>query len=278
MKNAFYTLLVALILNSCSDGMSLPKQQFVLIPKGGFFFGASDKMESGQIAVSSKVEAFELAKTEVSNELFEIFVIKTGYVTDAEKKGGLVYDGGWKLLKNANWRMPEGKKVDREEWKVLPVVQVSYNDVMAYCKWANCRLPTEIEWEYAAKMGKSDAVKMNITTAGSNYPRAVDVSSTKVNEMGIYHQSGNVWEWCLDVYNSEIHEIRAIRSTTDPFEPYLGRSYDPEKMDEVDTLRVIKGGSFLCQAGHCEGYRPEARQSAGQSEAYFHVGFRVVKL
>ncbi|MFK7786362.1 MAG: SUMF1/EgtB/PvdO family nonheme iron enzyme, partial [Crocinitomicaceae bacterium] len=66
-------------------------------------------------------------------------------------------------------------------------------------------------------------------------------------------------------------------STTEPFDAFQGRSYDPEKMDASDTLRVIIGGSFLCQKGHCEGYRPEARQSSEQSEAYFHIGFRVVQ-
>lgn len=262
---------------SCSEGLSIRSQQLVFIPSGKFLFGSTNVENSARITVPCKVDAFRLSKTEISNELFEVFVNKTGYVTDAEKKGGFVYDGGWKLLKKANWRMPEGKKVDRAKWKMLPVVQVSYNDALAYCKWANCRLPTEIEWEYAAKMGKSNEAEMNITTPASKDPRPADVFSTEGNELGVYHQSGNVWEWCLDSYNSEIHEKMALKSTDEPFGAFLGRSYDPENMDAVDTLRVIKGGSFLCQAGHCEGYQPSSRQSAEQSEGYFHIGFRVVK-
>lgn len=277
MKKVLYSIVFLSLLASCMDGLSIRKQRLVLIPSGSFFFGSSNVQDSTQITVICKVENFQLSKTEVSNELFEVFVNKTGYVTDAEKKGGFVYDGGWKLVKEANWRMPEGKTVDHEKWKVLPVVQVSYNDALAYCEWANCRLPTEIEWEYAAKMGKSNGTEMNITNAASKNPQTVDVYSSEGNEMGIHHQAGNVWEWCLDSYNSEIHEKMALQSTTEPYKPFLGRSFDPEKMDAADTLRVIKGGSFLCQAGHCEGYRPEARQSAEQSEAYFHIGFRVVK-
>lgn len=277
MKNLLPGVVLLLLLTSCSEGLSIRKQQLILIPSGQFFFGSEQGAENETPAISCKVNEFQLSKTEVSNELFEVFVHKTGYVTDAEKHGGFIYDGEWKLIETANWRMPEGKAVNRDQWKVLPVVQVSYNDAVAYCEWADCRLPTEIEWEYAAKLGKSNEVNMNITTAESTSPRPVDVHSYEDNELGILHQSGNVWEWCADVYNSEIHDKRALISTTEPFDVYLGRSFDPEKMDTADTLRVIKGGSFLCQAVHCAGYRPEARQSAEQSAAYFHIGFRVVK-
>lgn len=280
MRNTLYFIILLSILTGCSDGLSIRKQRLVLIPSGVFTFGSEQGQQNEQVFVPCKVEEFQLSTREVSNELFEVFVNKTGYVTDAEKNGGFVYvDDEWKLIENANWRMPEGKEVDRATWRILPVVQISYKDALAYCKWANCRLPTEIEWEYAAKLGKSNEVEMNITTAESKSLGPVDVYSSRANKLGIHHQSGNVWEWCADVYNSEIYDILNLKSrTTDTsLEAYQGRSFDPEKMDASDTLRVIKGGSFLCQAGHCAGYRPEARQSAEQSEAYFHIGFRVVK-
>ena len=277
MKHLLYTIVLFSFLTSCSEGLSIRKQRLILIPAGMFFFGADQGAENEGPIVNCKVNEFQLSKTEVSNELFEVFVNKTGYITDAEKNGGFVYDGEWKLVKEANWRMPEGKAVDRDKWRVLPVVQVSYKDALAYCEWADCRLPSEIEWEYAAKLGKSNDGEMNITTSESTNPRPVDAHSFEPNELGIHHQSGNVWEWCADVYNSEIHDKLALASTTDPFDVFQGRSFDPEKTNATDTLRVIKGGSFLCQAGHCAGYRPEARQSVEQSEAYFHIGFRVVK-
>ena len=278
MRNFIYTVLLFSMLVSCTGALTYQNKQPVLIPAGQFFFGSEDGQENESPAVPCSVNEFKLAATEVSNQLFEFFVNKTGYVTDAEKNGGFVYeDGEWNLIENANWRTPEGKPVDPEQWLVLPVVQISYNDALAYCTWADCRLPTEIEWEYAAKLGKSDSTQMNITTADATHPRPVDILSFEANELGIHHQSGNVWELCADVYNSEIHYKRALMSTTEPFDAYKGRSYDPDKMDATDTLRVIKGGSFLCQTGHCAGYRPEARQSVEQSAAYFHIGFRVVK-
>lgn len=275
MRKLLYLMFLICLISACSEPIS--RMRFIHIPSGNFFFGTAKGMDNETPAVLCKVEAFRLSKTEISNEIFEVFVEKTGYVTDAEKTGGMVFDGEWKLVKTAHWRMPEGKEVDREKWRKLPVVQVSYADAMAYCKWAKCRLPSEIEWEYASKLGKSNSVKMNITSAKTPHPVLEEVQSSDANELGIQHQSGNVWEWCLDSYNSERHDKLALMSTTESRPPFLGRSYDPEKMNSTDKLRVIKGGSFLCQAGHCAGYRPEARQSAEQHQGYFHIGFRVAK-
>ena len=277
MKQLIYFFSYLLILSSCSDNNQPAENEFVTIPTGEFFFGTEFGAEHEGPNILCTVNEFLLSTTEVSNEQFEAFVNETGYITDAERKGGFVYDGKWKLLPEANWRMPKGEKVNDAVWKNLPVVQVSYNDALAYCAWANCRLPSEIEWEYAAHLGSLDISETNILLPTRNVPHLEKVNKQAKDQMGIYHQLGNVWEWCADVYNSEIHDKLALRSTTDPFEVYEGRSYDPQKNTISDTLRVIKGGSFLCQPGHCEGYRPEARQSAEQSEAFFHLGFRVVQ-
>lgn len=277
MRKSLFFFFTLLFLTSCSEEIAAPSNEFVAIPTGMFFFGSDEGSENEGPVVPCRVNEFQLAITEVSNEQFELFVNETGYLTDSEKSGGMVFDGDWKLVKSANWKMPMGKKVDREEWKNLPVVQISYADALAYCAWSDSRLPSEIEWEYAAKMGRSNLGEMNIINALSSQPKTADVRSFGKNDVGIYHQSGNVWEWCADVYNSEVHDKLGLISTTEPFDTHQGRSFDPEKMNVTDTLRVIKGGSFLCQTGYCAGYRPEARQSAEQHQGYFHIGFRIAK-
>lgn len=278
MMKFFGCLLLIISISACSETSSHSgfELKFVTIPSGTVPFGANDGLENDVSVFPAFVDSFLLSETEISNRQFEKFVEETGYISDAEKHGGMVFDGEWKLIQSANWRMPEGRKVDRKHWIDLPVVQVSYADAMAYCDWANCRLPSEIEWEYAAKKGKSNSKKMNITSAQSLHASAMNVQSLEPNDLGIYHQSGNVWEWCADVYHYEIYDKLLLLGNLKS-RAFAGRSYDPNKLDAKDTLRVIKGGSFLCQAGHCEGYRPASRQSAEQSEAYFHVGFRVAK-
>ncbi|MCR9172476.1 MAG: formylglycine-generating enzyme family protein [bacterium] len=277
MIRFLYASLIVFLFTQCSEEQKPIEMEFVTIPEGRFFFGSEVGAEHEKPIVPCKVLSFQLSTTEVSNAQFEAFVKETGYVTDGEKRGGFVYTNQWEILPEANWRKPKGKKIPYQKWKDLPVVQVSYRDALAYCDWAGYRLPTEIEWEYAAKMGKLNPANANIMQANKKNVGAAAVKSNTKDQMGIHHQLGNVWEWCADVYNSEIHDKLSLHSTTEPFDVYEGRSYDPLKRDVSDTLRVIKGGSFLCQAGHCEGYRPEARQSAEQSEAYFHIGFRVVK-
>lgn len=275
MKSLLYIAL--LFLGSCASAEKHLELEWVTVPRGTFYFGSQSGNDEEFPAVKCRVETFQLSSTEISNAQFEEFVKATGYVTTAEKSGGMVFRDGWKVNKKANWRMPEGRAVNLESWRKLPVVQVSYTDALAYCAWAGCRLPTELEWEYAAKLGASSIGRLNITSAHSPHPTTENVRSFGKNELGVYHQSGNVWEWCLDSYNSEIHDKLEANLTKLTPRGFQGRSFDPLKEKSTDTLRVIKGGSFLCQAGHCAGYRPAARQSAGQSEAYFHVGFRVVK-
>ena len=282
MRKHLFFLLMICLLSACSESSSKSNLEsslelkFVKIPSGSFSFGSDDGIENERSSFPCFVDSFQLSETEISNAQFEVFVQATGFKTDAEKTGGMVFDGEWKLMKSANWRMPVGKKMARAKWLRLPVVHVSYADAKAYCAWAAYRLPSEIEWEYAAKSGKSDSGKMNVTSAKSPHPKVESVHRFGKNKLGIYHQSGNVWEWCADVYNSEIYEKLMLFGNL-KHRAFEGRSFDPEKMDATDTLRVIKGGSFLCEAGFCAGYRPEARQSAEQHQGYFHVGFRVVK-
>lgn len=277
MKILSYVFSLLLILTSCSEESATPELEFTRIPAGSFNFGTDNGKESEGPSVRCHASEFHLSTTEVSNEQFEAFVNETGYVTHAEKSGGFVFDGSWQLVSKANWRTPKGRVVNYNEWKNLPVVQVSYSDALAYCKWAECRLPTEIEWEHAANLGQLDLMKANFIRPGRNLPHIEKTNERVKDQLGIYHQLGNVWEWCADVYNSEVHDkMDGGFIYLNGKGGFQGRSYDPEKMN-TDTLRVIKGGSFLCQKGHCEGYRPEARQSAEQHEAYFHIGFRVAR-
>lgn len=272
------TLFISLLfLASCAANNEQSEIEWITVPSGSFFFGSDRGNDEETPAINCHVASFQLSSTEISNAQFEEFVRATHYITDAEKSGGMLFKDGWKIVKHANWRKPEGKKIAGDIWRKLPVVQVSYADAQAYCAWAGCRLPTEIEWEYAAKLGKSSQQNMNITTAESPHASVENVRSFGKNQLGIYHQSGNVWEWCSDSYNSEIHDKMDLKLFYAQSGGFQGKSFDPLKSTSTDTLRVIKGGSFLCQAGHCAGFRPEARQSAAQSEAYFHLGFRVAK-
>lgn len=274
-----YLLFIPLILLArCSSPEKPTEIEWITIPSGSFSFGANRGNDEEMPSVHCRVESFALSSTEISNAQFEEFVDATNYVTTAEKSGGMVYSDGWQVDKKANWRLPDGRKRNAKAWRNLPVVQVSHVDAQAYCAWAGCRLPTELEWEYAAKLGASSRGRMNITTAKTPHPHTENVRSFGKNKIGVYHQSGNVWEWCADSFNSEIHDkLDAKLASPSPL-GFQGRSFDPLKEKSADTLRVIKGGSFLCQPGHCAGFRPEARQSAAQSQACFHIGFRVVKL
>lgn len=265
----FLTYIALLILASCQKNDSWTKVQGGHFQMGNEAGGENEKPE-----VRIRVESFLLSSTEVSNDMFRVFVDETNYVTDAERNGGLVFNQTWQVMEGVNWKHPYGPESNLDTLGSYPVVFVSYNDAQAYCKWAGVRLPTEQEWEYTAKKGEILEVRKNI--GGSHgFMRTMAVDALGKDQLGNYHMAGNVWEWCQDNYNFEVHDkwsaqpekISAV---------YSGPSFDPEN-PRVDSLHVIKGGSFLCQPEHCAGYRPEARQGAQASQGYFHVGFRIAK-
>lgn len=267
-------ILSALLWLSCeAEGEDI---SWIEVDSGTCSFGSDQGMENEGPKVHLPVDAFYLSETEVSNAQFAEFVEETDYKTDAEKSGGsMIFQGGkWKWEEGVNWRHPLGASSCISNGMNLPVVHVSYNDAQAYCRWKGVRLPTEVEFEFVAQNNQMLLETINIDWNRDEAPRTGAVHAQSKSNAGFHHLQGNVWEWCADVYNYEIHDKWKMK-TPEKYS-YSGQSFDPLKESE-DTLRVIKGGSFLCQPGYCAGYLSYARQSCEQSASYFHIGFRVAK-
>jgi sulfatase modifying factor 1 len=228
-----------------------------------------------------EVGAFFLDVHPVTVAQFRTFVEETGYATQAEKfgNGGVLKDGQWRLVDGATWRRPRGP--DRPKAPDdHPVTQVSWNDAQAYCEWAGKRLPTEVEWEHAAREGQNRralcpwdgscrdrSVRIEHAntwqgrypvqnTAADGYRYTSPVGAFKANALGLQDMSGNVWEW-----------------THSWMRPYKkrGTGFQPSER----RRRVMRGGSFICQ--ECGGYFVFARSAATPQTALFHVGFRCAK-
>ncbi len=261
-----------------------------------------------------QVSPFSIAQTETTNAQFARFVAATGYVTTAERApeweslrkqlppgtpkpdeallvpGSMVFaDGKWAWVAGAEWRHPEGPASSIAGREQHPVVQVSWDDAAAYAKWAGGRLPTEAEWEFAARSGSSG----HRYTWGDDWPDTpmantwegefhannslkdgalgtAPVRSYPPNAFGLYDLAGNVWEWTADWYREDTYAMRADGGIVeDPRGPQAAAGLEP--------LRVIRGGSFLCAANYCGSYRTSARRSTSQDSGLSHLGFRIVK-
>jgi len=269
-----------------------------------------------------KVDGFWIDQTEVTNEQFEKFVNATHYITTAEKKpdpqqfpgadpallvpGSIVFHAPgrevsldnyyqwWVYVPGANWRHPEGPESSIQGKEKHPVVQVSHDDAVAYCKWAGKRLPTEAEWEFAARGGLDGKIftwgdeqtpggkwQANIwqgkfpneNTEEDGFRTTAPVASFKPNGYGLYDMSGNVWEWCADWYAPNYY-VKSDGSTN-PQGPPMSESNDPNEPGV--PKRVQRGGSFLCSDLYCIGYRPSARMKNTPDSATSHAGFRAVR-
>lgn len=222
---------------------------------------------------------------EVNNLSFQKFVDETGYVTQAEKdNGGMVFNTKtykWEFIRGANWKHPWGPHSNLKGKEKHPVVQVTYADACAYCKWMGMRLPTEAEFEYLhlvnEKKGEFNHWQGTFPTQNTvedGFKKTSPVGSFSKGSIGLFDLNGNVWEWCLDYYHQNWMEIGLSSSLEE-------RSNGPSKSffepSPYDTLRVIKGGSFLCAENYCRGYESGARMQADPNLGYEHVGFRCIK-
>jgi formylglycine-generating enzyme required for sulfatase activity len=245
---------------------------------------------------------FWIACYAVTNAQFGDFVRDTGYVTDAEQYGwSFVFDAllaattmrqiekrsvetpWWIAVPSAYWAQPEGPDTTVLERLHHPVVHVSWNDARAYCRWAQARLPTEAEWECAARGGLENALypwgdeltpagahRCNIwqgsfpdrNTAEDGYFATAPVDAYEPNGFGIYNMAGNVWEWCEDCFSPSYHQNTAAR--------------DPLCTDSSAT-RSLRGGSFLCHDSYCNRYRVAARSANTSDSTSSNIGFRVVR-
>ena len=251
---------------------------FVDIPGGGFVMGADPLYSEEGPARKIFVSPFRLQIHEVTNDQFAEFVAQTGYVTEAEQNGGSasfvesatpeILMSWWRLDTEASWKTPRGAGSGVDGLGRHPVVHVSLNDARAYAKWAGGRLPTEVEWEYAASLGLFDPedalsgmrsadgeARANIwnglfplkDTGQDGFTGLAPVGCFEPGLTGAYDMIGNVWEW-----------------TETPFAP--------------GTPRItIKGGSYLCSDSYCRRYRVAARDSMEMDFSSSHVGFRIIR-
>jgi sulfatase modifying factor 1 len=305
----------------------------VWIPGGEFTMGTDSDLgwPDEKPAHRVRVASFWMDTTEVTNASFEAFVTATGYVTTAERPpsaedilkqlppgtppppkeklvpGSLVFQPTkgpvdlrdfsqwWQWTPGASWRHPEGPGSSLEGRYDHPVVQVSWDDAVAYAQWAGKRLPTEAEWEFAARGGlegkpyvwgdepfSETKPQCNIwqgefpyrNTAKDGYERTAPAKSYAPNGYQLYDMAGNVWEWCADWYERDLYRRRAGRgvaanptgpeATNDPQRPFMPQ-------------RVQRGGSFLCNDSYCSRYRPSARHGCSPDTGMSHVGFRCAK-
>jgi formylglycine-generating enzyme required for sulfatase activity len=299
----------------------------VWIPGRTFMMGSDNHYPEEAPAHPVKVDGFWIAQTPVTNRQFSAFVTATGHVTVAEKApdpkdypgalphmlkaGSLVFfqpkgvngpeiSQWWTFKFGANWRRPLGGLSDLRGRLDHPVVHVAWSDARAYADWAGLDLPTEAEWELAARGGLDDTeyawgdeltpdgTPMANTWKGTfpthstkpkGHERTSAVKSYPANGYGLYDMIGNVWEWTTDFWSTR-HPEPATHSCCIPSNPRGGdvdASYDPNLPDIRIPRRVLKGGSHLCAPNYCRRYRPAARHAEPEDTSTSHVGFRCVK-
>lgn len=273
------------------------------IPGGTFTMGTNGPVaypEDGEAILHEvAVDPFQIDIHAVTNDRFAEFIDATGRITDAERYGWSFVFGGllpddfpetrgvaaapwWRQVFGSDWRHPEGPHSNLAGRGDHPVIQVSHDDAMAFCRWDQSRLPTEAEWEFAARGGRDGAVfpwgdelepagqhRMNVwqgsfpdanSEADGHYgPAPVDVF--KPNGYGLYNVCGNVWEWCADWFDPGYYSVSPSRNPTGPTE---------------GPGRVMRGGSFLCHESYCHRYRVGARSSSGPDSSAGNLGFRTV--
>ena len=318
--------------NKSSSFQKYPNNM-VLIPGGKYLMGSEnpDAYADEKPVHEVIVDSFLMDKYEITNHQFLQFVNATGYITTAEKKidwsdiasqlppntpkpsdsllqpGSLVFKAGkypiplhdeskwWEWKIGASWKHPFGGNSSIKKIMDHPVVHISWDDAFAYAKWAGKRLPTEAEWEWAARGKKKNAIypwgnepidkkplKANFwqghfpydNTEQDGYYFTAPVGSFPPNDYGLFDMAGNVWEWCSDYYQFNSYSIDKDNGICkNPIGPTT--SYDPS--EPYATKKVMRGGSYLCNDSYCSGYRVSRRMSSAKDTGLNHTGFRCVK-
>lgn len=270
------------IIHELPKGVEIP-EGMIFVAGGQTAIGSAEGLPREQPVITQEIRGFFMDITPVTVGQYREFVEATGYVTQAEKFGdAAVFDmqaQNWMLEKGAYWEYPRGPKGGKSP-DSHPVTQVSYNDVLAYCEWAGKRLPTEAEWEHAARNGSNTRTKYSWgeeivergvykanywqghfpleNTGEDGFMFTSPVGTFGESPIGLKDLSGNVWEWCSDWYL-----------------PYGNdqENYTPDDKSE----KVMRGGSFMCDPNYCWGYRVSGRSGTTPETGLFHVGFRCVK-
>lgn len=327
LRGSLLGLCVALATVACAGPPGAPPPGMVWIPGGTFSMGDESPLalpHEGPVH-RVRVAGFFMDVTAVTNERFSAFVDATGYVTVAERvpdakalrdqlppgspalppemlvPGSLVFtpvEGAvdlrdasrwWRWVRGASWRHPLGPGSDLAGRQRQPVVHIAWEDAVAYARWVGGRLPTEAEWEYAARGGRERAQHpWGDAPHDPEHPQAHiyegafpsvpagprDVGSLASNDFGLHDMSGNVWQWTSDWYRPDTYARRTAAGgvSRDPTGPEQG--LDPRT--EGEASRVIRGGSFLCSDVYCRGYRVSARGTGAPDTGASHIGFRVV--
>lgn len=312
---------------------SVGKEGMVFIEGGTFEMGADNNQARADEYPKHPVQvgSFWMDEHEVTNAQFQQFVNETAYVTIAEKNvdwnvlrtqlppgtakphdslllaGSMVfsppnyevslndYSQWWTWVTGANWKHPNGPKSTLEGYENYPVVHICYNDALAYCKWAGKRLPTEAEWEFAARGGLkgniypwgNEHIEKGLPKANSwngNFPynnTHVDgfftTSPAKTyasNSYGLFDMAGNVWEWTADWYDKEYYKtLPENKVTLNP----KGPKASVNNGNQQEKRKTMRGGSFLCNDSYCSSYRVAARMPGEIYTGMSHTGFRCVK-
>jgi sulfatase modifying factor 1 len=305
----------------------------VYIPGGTFMMGADNNQASEDEYPKHKVtvDPFWMDEHEVTNAQFSNFVKATGYVTTAEQKpdweelkkqlppgtpkpdnsqlvaASLVftppteavdlnnYAQWWTWVAGASWKHPEGPQSDLKGRENYPVTHVSWDDAIAYCKWAGKRLPTEAEWEFAARGGLKNNIYPwgnehinkgkpkansweghfpNLNTAVDGFKNIAPVKSFPANGYQLYDMAGNIWEWCADWYRNDYYQtVDKPNGVNNPKGP--SDSYDPD--EPYAKKKVARGGSFMCNDSYCSGYRVARRMKTSYDSGMSNMGFRAVR-